>query len=152
MKKIQAKWLYTTFVFWQWFMINIFLWSSADVRIDMSSWFAIDQMYFPAFNLNFHKISWVDYRREDKIISYNLLTSMLGAESFSKSDWLTEENQKRKPTSPQIPAHIGQKHQADQPKSLFFLSLQHELSARIIWEYFTWSGIAVVSIWEIGVA
>lgn len=72
----------------------------------MSSWFAIDQMYFPAFNLNFHKISWVYYGREDKIISYNLFTSIL-YEYFSKSDWLTDENQKRNPTLPQIPGYIG---------------------------------------------
>lgn len=119
-KKMQAKWLHTTFVFWQWFIINIFLWSSADVRIDMSSWFAIDQMYFSAFNLNFHKISWVDYRREDKMISYNLITSMPGVEYFSKSYWLTNENQKTNPSSPQIPGYIGQNHQITWLNFLFF--------------------------------
>lgn len=97
------------------------LWSATDIKTGVSSWFAIDQIYFAVFNLNL-KCHELTTREGTKWYRIMFLTSVLGGESCLKSNWSADENQKANPTSPQSPGYIGQKPQTPQPKKYIFFS------------------------------
>lgn len=135
-------------------MIKIFLQSATDVRTDVCSWFAIDQMYCTVFNLTSLKFHDLTTGLETKWYRRMFLASVLGGESCSKTNWLPNENQKANSTTPQPHSYSGQKPQITQPKKptfLFVPSSAAGLPARLIWIYFTYQSFAITDAWEIGV-
>lgn len=114
-------------LFWQQIMIKIFLQSATDVRTDVCSWFAIDQMYCTVFNLTSLKFHDLTTGLETKWYRRMFLASVLGGESCSKSNWLPNEHQKPNSTTPQPHSYSGPNPQITQPKKptfLFFLPPQ----------------------------
>lgn len=78
---------YIALLFWQWFMTERFLWSATDVRTDMSSWFAMDQMDFAIFNLNFPKIYQLTTGKgQNYITQCSLLQCLVGESCLNQID------------------------------------------------------------------